>query len=285
MMLNSRRLFLLACLGLCLLPASLARAQFNHPPRPGAREFVVDQANVFNASQRADIQRRCDDLLSDTATPILVVTLNSLSDHAPPGTPIEKYAQVLFDHWGIGHAQLNVKEWNTGVLLLYVKETGRTRVELGAGWGRTKDQEVKSLLVKEMVPRREAGDPAGGLLATVGALDNMVRRNVSPGASAAPAARTAQARSGGESLVINVIVGLGVALAFVVLVIALRIVIPAWKKGGSWVFHHGSAGQTGGTTGGFHGGAGGAGGGSFGGGGFGGGSFGGGTSGGGGASV
>lgn len=280
-MLTSSRLLLLASLGLCLAPVSPARAQFNHPPRPRSRQFVVDQANVFNAGQQSDIRRRCDDLLSDTATPILVVTLNSLSDHAPPETPIEEYARALFDHWGIGHAQLNGKEWNTGVLLLYIKDTGRTRVELGAGWGRTKDREVKNLLIKEMVPRREAGDPSGGLLATVGALDNMVRRNVTLGASAAPAARATQAPSAAESLV-RTVMGLCAAFAFVVIVIALRTVRPASrspKKGGSSGVYPGSAGVTGHHTGGFFGGGG------FGGGGFGGGSFGGGTSGGGGASV
>ncbi len=308
-MFTSSRLLQLVSLGLCLAPVSHVRGQFNHPPRPGPRQFVADQANVFNARQQADIQRRCDALLSDTATPIVVVTLNSLSDHTPPGTLIEEYARVLFDHWGVGHARLNGKEWNTGVLLLYVKDTGRTRVELGAGWGRTKDQEVKILLIKEMVPRREAGDPAGGLLATVGALDNMVRKNVSLGTSAAPAAgaaqapsarerapaaRAAQAPSAGESWLLTIILGLGVAFAFVVIVMALRMVVSASqsrKGGGSSAFFPGSTGVTGHHTGGFFGGAGGAGGGGFGGaggaggGGFGGGSFGGGTSGGGGASV
>ncbi len=177
----------------------------------------------------------------------------------------------MFDHWGVGHARLNGKEWNTGVLLLYVKDTGRTRVELGAGRGRTKDQEVKILLIKEMVPRREAGDPSGGLLATVGALDNMVRKNVSLGSSPAPAARAVCPPSAGESWLLTIILGLGVAFAFVVIVMALRMVVSASqsRKGG-------------GSSGGFFGGWGGGGAGS---GGFGGGSFGGGTSGGGGATV
>jgi uncharacterized protein len=275
-MLTPSRVFLFACLGLCLVPASLVRAQFDHPPRPGPRQFVVDQANVFNASQQADIQRRCDDLLSGTATPILVVTLKNLSDHAPPGTPIEGYARALFNHWGIGLAQLNGKAWNTGVLVLYVKDTGRTRVELGAGWGRTKDQEVKNLLITEMVPRREAGDPSAGLLATVRA---MVRKNVSLGAGAEPAARAAQAPRAWESLMLLLMGLTCVALPFVLTGIALARIMRASR------LHRGSAGVTGNYTGGFHGGAGGAGGGSFGGGGFGGGSFGGGFSGGGGASV
>lgn len=280
MLLTPSRVFLFGCLGLCLVPASLARAQFDHPPRPGPRQFVVDQANVFNAGQRADIQRRCDDLLSDTATPILVVTLKSLNDHAPPGTSIEGYARALFDHWGIGHARLNGEKWNTGVLLLYVKDTGRTRVELGAGWGRTKDREVKNLLITEMVPRREAGDPSGGLLATVRALDEMVRKNVSLGESAAPAAHAARAPSAWGSLMLFLMGLACVALPFVLTAIAI-----ARRSMRASGFHRASAGVTGNYTGGFHGGAGGAGGGSFGGGGFGGGSFGGGYSGGGGASV
>ena len=98
--------------------------------RPGEREFVRDQAQMLDAATVAQIKTIADKLLTDKATPILVVTIESMASCGAPGLRIETFATLLFDQWGIGVADLNGEPWNTGILLLISKGDRRARIEL-----------------------------------------------------------------------------------------------------------------------------------------------------------
>jgi uncharacterized protein len=53
--------------------------------RPGGREFVRDNASMLNAQDKTDLVAICDKLLTDKATPILVITINSMQEHGGDG--------------------------------------------------------------------------------------------------------------------------------------------------------------------------------------------------------
>jgi uncharacterized protein len=143
--------------------------------RPGPREFVRDQAHLVNEHDTQQIKQIADRLLTDKATPIIVVTINTMAEHAPFDLPIESFAQLLFDQWNIGVAKLNGQDWNTGILLLVSKGDRKARIELGGGWRRDHDRQAQQIMDEIIVPHFKKGDFSGGILAGVEALDKMAR--------------------------------------------------------------------------------------------------------------
>ena len=75
--------------------------------RPGEREFVRDQANLLDADSVTKIKEIADKLLTETATPILVVTIESMASCGAADMRIETFETLLFDQWGIGVAEIN----------------------------------------------------------------------------------------------------------------------------------------------------------------------------------
>ena len=58
-------------------------------PRPGDRQFVLDTADMITAEDEKRIREVCATLLTDKATPVVVVTIESMAKHASPGMRIE----------------------------------------------------------------------------------------------------------------------------------------------------------------------------------------------------
>lgn len=148
---------------------------------PGDREFVSDKAGLLDADSVTGIREVCNKLLSDKATPIIVVTIESMAQHGGSGMPIETYAALLFNQWQIGHAKLQGQDWNTGILLLVSSGDRRARIELGAGWGRTENQTCQRIMDEFIIPQFKQGDYSGGIVAGVEALDKMARKLELPG--------------------------------------------------------------------------------------------------------
>jgi uncharacterized protein len=153
--------------------------------RPGDREFVRDSANMLTEPDQAEIVAICDKLLTDKATPIIVITIDRMSNHGGNGMRIETFARLLFDQWEIGQAELNGQLWNTGILVLVSKGDRKARIELGAGWHRDKDQFCKSIMDDQIIPHFKRQDFSGGIKAGVVALDAMARELTMPGAAPA----------------------------------------------------------------------------------------------------
>jgi uncharacterized protein len=147
---------------------------------------VVDRANLLTPTDKKQIQEICDKLLTDKATPIIVVTINSMADHGGAGMRIESFATLLFDQWGIGLAELNGQSWNTGIMLLVSKDDRKARIELGRYWRRDQDALAQKIMNEQIVPRFKQGDFSGGILAGVESLDKMARGLELPKAAAAP---------------------------------------------------------------------------------------------------
>lgn len=156
--------------------APVVGQEFDLQP-PGDREFVSDTANLLDDASITKIREICDTLLTDKATPIIVVTIESMAQHGGGGNmPIETYAALLFNQWQIGHAKLQGQDWNTGILLLVSEGDRRARIELGAGWGRTENQTCQKIMNEFIIPPFKQGDYAGGIVAGVEALDKMARK-------------------------------------------------------------------------------------------------------------
>lgn len=144
--------------------------------RPRDREFVRDLAGMLDAQSKAHIQDVCDRLLKDKATPVVVVTIESMARYGGDGSSIETFATRLFDQWQIGVSSLGKNPWNTGILLLISKSDRGARIELGAGWERREDALCQQIMDEQIIPRFKAGDFSAGIVAGVDSLDKMARK-------------------------------------------------------------------------------------------------------------
>ena len=176
--------------------------QFDLQP-PGEREFVSDKAEMLDEPSITHIRTVCDKLLTDIATPIIVVTIESMANHGGEGMPIETFAALLFNQWQIGHARLEGQDWNTGILLLVSKGDRKARIELGAAWGRTENQTCQKIMDDYIIAQFKQGNFPAGIVAGVDALDKMARKLTLP----------TRPRSAGEIIVPIVFVALAVFTA------------------------------------------------------------------------
>ena len=143
--------------------------------QPGPNEFVRDLAGMISSDDAAEIKRISATVLKEKATPILVVTINSMGAHGGDGLRVETFARLLFDQWGIGHKTLGNAEWNTGILLLVSEGDRKARIELGAGWGREKDNICNGIMSDQIIPNFKGGRFSEGIVAGVKSLDAMAR--------------------------------------------------------------------------------------------------------------
>ena len=185
------------------LQAGKTHAQEFDLQPPGDREFVSDKAGLLDEPSITHIREVCDKLLTDKATPIIVVTIDSMAQHGGANMPIETFAALLFNQWQIGHAKLEGQDWNTGILLLVSKGDRQARIELGAGWGRTENQTCQKIMNEFIIPQFKQGKFSGGIVAGVDALDKMARKLELP----------TRPRSAMEYIVPLVFVGLAVFTA------------------------------------------------------------------------
>jgi len=114
--------------------------------------FVNDFADVISEPTRKDIASKAAVIRGQyNGTQIVVVTVNSLD-----GLTIEKYANRLFNSWGLGD-----RKTNNGLLFLIVPNGNpgsRLRIEVGIGleWVITND--VAGNILDQVLPYYEDGD-------------------------------------------------------------------------------------------------------------------------------
>ncbi len=144
--------------------------------RPGDREFIRDLAGILDEKSKEEIKSICDKLLNEKATPIIVVTIESMSDYGGAGMQIESFATILFNQWGIGHEKLGEEYWNTGILLLISRDDRKARIELGGGWGRREDGLCRQIMDEQIIFYFKQQKFSEGILAGVQALDKMARK-------------------------------------------------------------------------------------------------------------
>ena len=102
--------------------------------------------------------------------PIIVVTINSMATYGAQDWSIERYAQELFNHWGIGRESRNY-----GMLLLVSKDDRRARIELGGAWGSRHNAASYDIMDNLIIPAFKKGRFSAGILDGVRGLDAMAR--------------------------------------------------------------------------------------------------------------
>lgn len=177
---NRHRRRSLVCLatiiGLWVMVTTSASAVEIDLEPPGDREFIRDLAGLLDPGAQEQIRKICDSLLTDKATPIIVITIESMAKHGGEGMRIETFATLLFDQWGIGHATLEKQEWNTGILLLVSRDDRKARIELGGGWGRREDALCRQIMDEQIIFYFKQSRFSDGIVAGVEALDKMGRK-------------------------------------------------------------------------------------------------------------
>jgi len=172
---TARTTALTLLLGLWATVFAIAAEPLKGLDRPVDRTFVVDLAKLLTKDDSAKIKAVAGKLLEEKATPIIVVTIESMAKHGGGGIAIEGFATRLFDQWEIGQAKLNGQDWNTGILLLVSKKDRKMRIELGRGWAHKEDEYCQKVVDEQILPRFKEGDFSGGILAGANALEAMAR--------------------------------------------------------------------------------------------------------------
>ncbi len=172
------------------MPAQAQGVKFDIPQPDGTTNFVTDLAGLLDQPTQAKINEQCAKLLQDTATPIIIVTIPSMAQVGGRGFNIETFARLLFDQWGIGHLKVSVKklrygnsqtvDHNRGILLVVSEGDRKARIELGAGWGREKDELCQTIMNTLIIPQFKKGDFGAGVAAGADALDKMARGETIP---------------------------------------------------------------------------------------------------------
>lgn len=166
---------MLLALGFLLVASNQARGIQIDLERPGDREFVRDVAGLIEPADEEEIRTICDQLLTEKATPIIVITIESMAAHGGGDMRIETFATLLFDQWGIGQATLGDQAWNTGILLLVSRDDRKARIELGGGWGRREDDLCRRIMDEQVLYNFQREQFSHGIVAGVTALDKMAR--------------------------------------------------------------------------------------------------------------
>jgi uncharacterized protein len=176
-MTSALRLICLHAAFMSLFGSSLAAAEPGEITLnpPGPREFILDNAELLSPEQKDKLKKLCDKLLTDKATPINIVTIDSMAEYGGAGMRIETFATLLFNQWQLGVAEIDGKAWNTGILLLVSRNDRRARIELGAHWRRDQDALAQKIMNEQIVPHFKEGDYAAGIMAGVESLDKMAR--------------------------------------------------------------------------------------------------------------
>ena len=170
---RSTTALLLAALAF-LTPTMVPAQNINIEP-PGERAFVQDLARMVQPDDVVAIREIGDQLLTDLAIPIIVVTIDSMGQYGGSNWRIETFARVLFDQWGIGYEEIDGQPWNRGILLVVSKDDRKARIELGADWAGEFDTICQDIMDGQIVANFKQGKFSEGIVAGVTALDKMSR--------------------------------------------------------------------------------------------------------------
>ncbi|MHC4582044.1 MAG: TPM domain-containing protein, partial [Planctomycetota bacterium] len=149
-----------ACVSLVSTACCFAEQRDYSPyPNPDAG-YVTDLANLLTNQQEEQLERLLFAREKKTGVEIVVVTINSIKDF--PGTSnrtIGEFATALFNAYGVGNMPRN-----DGVLLLVAAKDRKARIELGAGYGRSRDSDSSRIMSKKIIPSFRRGRYPEGIV-------------------------------------------------------------------------------------------------------------------------
>lgn len=145
-------------------------ADISFPQRPADGSFFIDEGNMLNQTEEAQINDIAAKLFAEQRIPIIVATIPSLGLFGAEDMSIEAYARQLFDHWGIGSQNRNY-----GMLVLVSYFDRKARIEFGAGYAGQYNREANQIMQGIMVPAFKEFRYGKGLVNGVAALDSLAR--------------------------------------------------------------------------------------------------------------
>ena len=185
-----RALFLIVLALVCAGPALAV----DFPPLTGR---VVDQADLLNPEQEAELTARLEALERASSRQLVVATISSLQD-----LEIADYGSQLGRHWRIGQEGAN-----NGVVLIVAPNERKMRIEVGYGLEGIMTDALSSRIIRETItPRFRDNDYAGGILAGADAIIEQLQAPPEAAEARALAAQQAENRtkarrgSGGGSI-------------------------------------------------------------------------------------
>lgn len=208
--------------------------------------YINDFAHVLDANTVAQLTDTATQLDQKANAQVALVTINTLE-----GRDIESYAVDLFKQWGIGR-----KGTDRGVLILYVIQDRRARIEVGYGLEPILPDGKVGSFQREAIPQMRAGDYNGALSLVFGRVAQTIAADANvelTGAQPRAPTRTYDRQSPGLSLgqilmlIVIFIIVMATPLRGVVFWILFSMLSGGGRGGGGW----GGGGGFGGGGGGF----------------------------------
>ncbi|MCS7245213.1 MAG: TPM domain-containing protein [candidate division WOR-3 bacterium] len=129
--------------------------------------FVNDYANILNENQKSELENQLVKLEKNTTIELAVAIFDSI------GYPIEEYANLLFEKWGIGK-----KEKDNGILIVLSIKEKSVRIEVGYGLEEIiTDGIAGEIIRKSMIPYFKEGNFYLGLKSGIEEISKKVQSN------------------------------------------------------------------------------------------------------------
>ena len=124
---------------------------------------VVDQADLLDPAQEADLTAKRAALETQSNRQLVVATVNSLE-----GYDIADYGYQLGRSWGIGQDGDGETEKDNGLILLVAPNERKVRVEVGYGLEGIMTDALSSIIIQnDILPQFRENNMAGGIIAGV----------------------------------------------------------------------------------------------------------------------
>jgi uncharacterized protein len=142
-------------------PTPEAEPQKDYSPYPApSGGYVTDIAGIITDKDEKYLNVVIYQTEKKTGFEMAVVTIGSIRDYPGGGNTIEEFATGLFDKYGIG----NLPE-NNGVLLLVARDDRKARIELGAGYGHSRDADASRIMDGVIIPHFKKDQYSKGIVA------------------------------------------------------------------------------------------------------------------------
>lgn len=119
--------------------------------------FINDFADLLPDEDEARVRGKLRELKDKKGIEFTVVTIHSMQDYGHQGA-IEPFATELFNYWGVGDVSRN-----DGVMMLVAVNDRWMRIEVGSGYGATKNIPMDDIIDTTITPRFKKGDYVGGI--------------------------------------------------------------------------------------------------------------------------
>ncbi len=109
--------------------------------------YVTDMAGIIMEEDEKYLNVMIYQTEKKTGFEMAIVTINSIRDYPGGGNTLEEFAIGLFNKYGIG----NLPE-NKGILLIVARQDRKARIELGAGYGHSRDDDAQKIMNGIVIP-------------------------------------------------------------------------------------------------------------------------------------